>query len=238
MDESITFIPYSRLLIIFIPVGIVSMILFSWYLEWKNSIYAIARMLVQLIMIGYFLSYIFNSNNSMIILLILIFMVLIASWIALSTIKEKRNSLFWYAFISIIIGGGINLFLVTQFVLLLDPWYMPRYMIPLAGMIFASAMNGISLAAERLEAEFDRGIHYEIARGIAFKASLIPITNSLFAIGLVSLPGMMTGQILSGTSPLIAIRYQIMVMCMVFSAVGISSFIFLVLIKPKKSKLL
>ena len=238
MDESITFIPYSRLLIIFIPVGIVSMILFSWYLEWKNSIYAIARMLVQLIMIGYFLSYIFNSNNSMIILLILIFMVLIASWIALSTIKEKRNSLFWYAFISIIIGGGINLFLVTQFVLLLDPWYMPRYMIPLAGMIFASSMNGISLAAERLEAEFDRGIHYENARGIAFKTSLIPITNSLFAIGLVSLPGMMTGQILSGTSPLIAVRYQIMVMCMVFSAVGISSFIFLVLIKPKKNKFL
>ena len=238
MDESITFIPYSRLLIIFIPVGIVSMILFSWYLEWKNSIYAIARMLVQLIMIGYFLYYIFNSNNSMIILLILIFMVLIASWIALSTIKEKRNSLFWYAFISIIIGGGINLFLVTQFVLLLDPWYMPRYMIPLAGMIFASAMNGVSLAAERLEAEFDRGIHYENARGIAFKTSLIPITNSLFAIGLVSLPGMMTGQILSGTSPLIAVRYQIMVMCMVFSAVGISSFIFLVLIKPKKNKFL
>ena len=87
MDESITFIPYSRLLIIFVPVGIVSMILFSWYLEWKNSIYAIARMLVQLIMIGYFLSYIFNSNNSLIILLILIFMVLIASWIALGAIK-------------------------------------------------------------------------------------------------------------------------------------------------------
>ena len=238
MDESITFIPYSRLLIIFVPVGIVSMILFSWYLEWKNSIYAIARMLVQLIMIGYFLSYIFNSNNSLIILLILIFMILIASWIALGAIKEKRNSLFWYAFISIIIGGGINLFLVTQFVLLLDPWYMPRYMIPLAGMIFASSMNGISLAAERLEAEFDRGIHYENARGIAFKTSLIPITNSLFAIGLVSLPGMMTGQILSGTSPLIAVRYQIMVMCMVFSAVGISSFIFLVLIKPKKNKFL
>ena len=115
---------------------------------------------------------------------------------------------------------------------------MPRYMIPLAGMIFASSMNGISLAAERLEAEFDRGMHYENARGIAFKTSLIPITNSLFAIGLVSLPGMMTGQILSGTSPLIAVRYQIMVMCMVFSAVGISSFIFLVLIKPKKNKFL
>ena len=142
-----------------------------------------------------------------------------------------------FAFIAILIGGGSTLLLVSQFILQLNPLYMPRYLIPLAGMIFASSMNGISLAAERLEAEFDRGIHYENARGIAFKTSLIPITNSLFAIGLVSLPGMMTGQILSGTSPLIAVRYQMMVMCMVFSAVGISSFIFLVLIKPKKNKL-
>tara|TARA_Y100001934_G_C12352109_1_gene775951 strand:+ start:236 stop:661 length:426 start_codon:yes stop_codon:yes gene_type:complete len=133
--------------------------------------------------------------------------------------------------VSIIIGGGTILILVTQFVLKLNPWYMPRYMIPLAGMIFASSMNGISLAAERLNAELDRGVNYNIARGIALKASLIPITNSLFAVGLVSLPGMMTGQILSGISPLIAVRYQIMVMCMIFGSVGLSSFLFLVLIK-------
>ncbi|MHA2032017.1 MAG: ABC transporter permease, partial [Candidatus Kariarchaeaceae archaeon] len=72
---------------------------------------------------------------------------------------------------------------------------------------------------------------YEEARNIALKASLIPITNSLFAVGLVSIPGMMTGQILSGVSPLIAARYQIMVMCMVFGAAGISSAIFLAAIK-------
>ena len=83
---------------------------------------------------------------------------------------------------SIIIGGGINLFLVTQFVLLLDPWYMPRYMIPLAGMIFSSAMNGVSLAAERLQAEIDKGIKYNYAKRVAFKASLIPVINSLFAV--------------------------------------------------------
>jgi len=63
------------------------------------------------------------------------------------------------------------------------------------------------------------------------RASLIPITNSLFAVGLVSIPGMMTGQILSGVSPIIAVRYQIMVMCMVFSAAGISSACFLTLVK-------
>ena len=74
-------------------------------------------------------------------------------------------------------------------------------------------------------------ISFDKARNIAFRASLIPITNSLFAVGLVSIPGMMTGQILSGISPLIAARYQIMVMCMVFGAAGISSACFLALIK-------
>ena len=106
-------------------------------------------------------------------------------------------------------------------------------MIPLAGMIFANAMNSVSLAAERLTAEMERDVDYEQARNIAFRASLIPITNSLFAVGLVSLPGMMTGQILSGISPLIAVRYQIMVMCMVFASAGISSAFFLKLLDPR-----
>jgi putative ABC transport system permease protein len=79
-------------------------------------------------------------------------------------------------------------------------------------------------------------VDYFEARGIALRAALIPITNSLFAVGLVSLPGMMTGQILSGISPLIAVRYQIMVMCMIFSAVGLSSSFFLILIKKKMLK--
>ena len=233
MNESITFISYSQLLIIFIPVTLVNIVLHSWCLEWKNSLYAISRMVIQLIIIGYFLSYIFSSNDSLFILLILISMIFISSWIALGTVSKDRLRLLKFAFIAIITGGGLILLLVTQFVLRLDPWYMPRYMIPIAGMIFGSSMNGISLAAERLRAELERHINYEEARGIALKASLIPITNSLFAVGLVSLPGMMTGQILSGISPHIAVRYQIMVMCMIFSAVGLSSYLFLTFAKNK-----
>ncbi|MEP1779528.1 ABC transporter permease, partial [Reichenbachiella sp.] len=75
------------------------------------------------------------------------------------------------------------------------------------------------------------GVDYTEARNTALRAALIPITNSLFAVGLVSLPGMMTGQILSGVSPLIAVRYQIMVMCMAFGSAGISVALFLVLVK-------
>ena len=125
------------------------------------------------------------------------------------------------------------LILVTQFVLSLNPWFLPSYMIPLAGMIFANSMNSVSLAGERLNAELKRGMGFDAARNQALQAALIPITNSLFAVGLVSLPGMMTGQILSGISPLIAARYQIMVMCMIFGSAGLSAAIFMILSKAQ-----
>lgn len=236
MNESITTIPFSSLLLVFIPVAIVIGLLHAWSLDWKNTIYAVIRMLIQLLLIGYFLSYIFESNDASITVGVLSVMVFAASWIALGTIKQKRRQFYQYVLLSILVGGGLTLIMVTQFVLKLNPWFMPRYMIPLAGMIFASSMNGVSLAAERLKAEMDRNVSYPKARGIALRAALIPITNSLFAVGLVSLPGMMTGQILSGISPLIAVRYQIMVMCMIFSAVGLSTAMFLLLIKHHVSE--
>ena len=234
MEDTVTFIPFSRLLIIFIPVSLVVLILNCWLLDWKNSLQAIGRMLIQLTIIGYLLSYIFSSEDSIFILFILIIMVLISSWIALGVTPENRFSLLRFSFLAIIIGGGLNLVIVSQFILQLDPWYKPSYLIPLAGMIFASSMNGISLAAERFSAELKRKVENNLAKRIALKAALIPITNSLFAVGLVSLPGMMTGQILSGISPLIAVRYQIMVMCMIFSSVGLSSYLFLIMTNPEK----
>lgn len=233
MKNPIQIIPVFNLALAFIPVIAVIVIHHLWSQGYKNSLYAVSRMLVQLLMIGYFLSYIFDSNSGLIVLTVVAVMIIIASWISLRTIKNKRLRLYPKALLSILIGGGITLVLVTQFVLNLTPWYLPGYFIPLAGMIFANAMNSVSLAADRLEAEIGRDIDYGQARNIAFRASLIPITNSLFAVGLVSIPGMMTGQILSGVSPLIASRYQIMVMCMVFGAAGISSACFLTLVKPK-----
>ncbi|MDX1733734.1 MAG: ABC transporter permease, partial [Halioglobus sp.] len=73
----------------------------------------------------------------------------------------------------------------------------------------------------------------ESARLAAYQAAMIPVINALLAVGLVSLPGMMTGQILSGVSPLIAARYQIMVMCMIFASAGISTALFLALCRAR-----
>ena len=236
MNESLETIPLINLSLAFVPAILTIAILFKWSLNSTNALYAISRMLVQLLLIGYFLSYIFESDSAGIIILILAIMVLASSWIALGTIPDLRSELYKYALLAITVGGGVTLIMITQGVMVLDPWYSPQSMIPIAGMIFANAMNSISLSAERLNAEVGRNTTYDEARKIALQSSLIPVTNSLFAVGLVSLPGMMTGQILSGVSPLIAVRYQIMVMCMVFGASGIASAFFLVLVRPAFEK--
>ncbi|MGI9541707.1 MAG: ABC transporter permease [Cyclobacteriaceae bacterium] len=240
MKDAIQTIPFSNLALSFIPVVLVILILWKWKIGYGNSIYAVFRMLVQLLLIGYVLAYIFQADDSLIVIAVLAVMLFSSSWIALRTIKIPKKKLYLKCLYAITLGAGIILLLITQGVLNLQPWYLPSYMIPLAGMIFASAMNSISLAGERLEAEINRDMPYDQARIIALQASLIPITNSLFAVGLVSLPGMMTGQILSGVSPFIAARYQIMVMCMMFGSAGISAALFLALIKsefvPKERK--
>ena len=231
MNNSIQTIPIVNLLLAFIPVAAVVAIIWKWRLNYGSYFYAVSRMLVQLLLIGYLLAYLFRADNALIVLLVLVVMLVSSSWIALRTTIIPRKTLYLKSFCSIALGGGTVLLLITQGVLRLQPWYFSSYMIPLAGMIFAAAMNSVSLAGERLESELGRHLHYDEARRIALQASLIPITNSLFAVGLVSLPGMMTGQILSGISPFVAARYQIMVMCMIFGSAGISSALYLALVK-------
>lgn len=220
-------IPLTRLVFAFAPAAVVIALMWRWRVGHQKALYAFLRMLVQLLMVGYALVYIFASDSGFFVSAILGLMVLASSWIALNTVKTGKHDLLVASFVSILGGGGITLLFVTQGVLNLDPWYTPNMIIPLAGMIFASSMTSISLAAERLVAELGNGAAYSKARDTAFQTAMIPIINSLFAVGLVSLPGMMTGQILSGVSPLIAVRYQIMVMCMIFGATGLSTACFL-----------
>ncbi len=238
MSNTIQIIPFSRLIIAFLPVVVVIGISYKWALNFKGALYAVFRMLVQLLLIGYFLNYIFDARDSFIVCLVLTVMLFSASWISLGAVTDKlpklnnnrlhnKRVLYLRALLSILIGGGVTLMLVIKGVLNISPFFSPRYIIPIAGMIFANSMNSVSLAAERFFSASISGARYERARDEAFNASLIPITNSLFAVGLVSIPGMMTGQILSGVSPVIAAKYQIMVMCMIYGASGISSACFI-----------
>ena len=221
-------IPLSNLAIAFIPVFVVLIIIWRWNIGLKSSLYAIFRMIIQLLLIGYVLTYIFETNSNYVVIAVLSIMLLSASWISLRTTSLPRKILFINAVSAMVIGGVTVLIIMTQAVLMIEPWYSPSYLIPLAGMIFANCMNGISLAAERLESELSQGKSFKEAKVIALKTSLIPITNMLLAVGLVSLPGMMTGQILSGVDPIIAVRYQIMVAWMIFGSGGLAAVLYLI----------
>jgi len=221
--EQINFIPLANLMLGFIPVIILIGIMYFWGLKISNSIYANFRMLIQLLLIGYVLTFIFETDEPIIIALVVLFMILMSAWIAMRPLKEKGVYPFVIIFISLALSGLAVLFLISQFIVDLPRWFEPSFVVPIAGMIFANSMNTVSLAGERFFIEKDHGKDYLSSRKIALETALIPQVNALFAVGLVSLPGMMTGQILSGIEPLMAARYQIMVMCMIFSTAGLSA---------------
>ena len=224
---SVNIISITSLLIGFLPVIILIFIMKFWSLDALQAIYANIRMLVQLLLVGYVLTFIFETDSPILVILVIIFMISMSAFIALRPLQAKGIKPFLIVLMSLGVSGVGVLLLVTQIILDLPRWFEPQYVIPLAGMVFANSMNTISLVGERFNAELKRGEDYIEARNIAMGAAMIPQVNALLAVGLVALPGMMTGQILSGVDPLTAARYQIMVMCMIFSTAGLSAVIYL-----------
>ena len=230
MDANLTTIPFLQLLLAFAPSLLLLAIMHRWSLGAGSALYANARMLVQLLAVGYLLRYIFETDEPTVVVAVVAVMIGVASWIALRPLRsEGRAKLRRYpqVLVAISLSGVAMLGLVSQLVLDLPRWFEPHVVVPLAGMIFANTMNTVSLAAERFEAECRAGVDARAARGVALEAALIPQINGLLAVGLVSLPGMMTGQILSGIDPMVAVRYQIMVMCMVFGSGGLGAALYL-----------
>ncbi len=208
----------------------------------KDLFWSGLRMFVQLLVVGYVLHLIFALETPLPVLLILIVMVGFAVQTIGARVKTKMPHFYRVVGTAILFGCGGMTFFFCSLVIGLEPWYDPRYLIPLAGMIIGNSMTGASLAVERLAAEF-RERRDEIETGLclggsiqsvsetavssAFRAALIPSVNAMAAMGLVFLPGMMTGQILSGTEPLIAVKYQIAIMCVITGSVSLTTFFIL-----------
>ncbi|MFT5660935.1 MAG: putative ABC transport system permease protein [Sulfurimonas sp.] len=219
-------IPAQNIIYILLPLAIVWYFYYKWADNKTEIIYVTLRMIVQLLVIGYILIYIFENNDWYIGLLIISIMIIMSSFIAFRNINNKNIHTFFSILVSIALSGTLSLIIVIEFVLDLTQFYEPKYVVPIAGMIYANCMNAIAIAAERFETE-SKTSSYEQARKVSFKTSLIPKVNTFLAVGLVSLPGMMTGQILSGVSPLIAVRYQIVIMAMILGSAGISVILYL-----------
>lgn len=210
--------------------------------EERGLFIASLRMVAQLLLVGYTLHLIFAFDSAFPVLAVLLVMGGLAVYTVAGRVKAKMPKLYRVVGSAMLVGcGGTTLFF-CYLVIGLDPWYDPRYLIPLAGMIFGNSMTGASLAAERLAEEIKaRRDEIETALCLgatarqacgeamknAFNAALIPTVNAMAAMGIVFLPGMMTGQILSGTEPMIAVKYQIAIMCVITGSVAVTSFLIL-----------
>ena len=194
-------------------------------------------MLLQLLIVGYVLTFIFETDRFSIVLLVIVFMIGVSSWIAMRPLPDRGIKALFIIMSALGISGLAVLILITQVVLNLSKGYEPSIVIPIAGMIFANSMNTISPVGERLHSELKQDPNFTRARAISLETAMIPQINALLAVGLVSLPGMMTGQILAGVEPIIAAGYQIVVMCMIFASAGLSAAIYLAMKKPEKESI-
>ena len=202
------------------------------------------RTFAQLFLLGYVLKFVFELDRACLVLILFGFMILFAAWTVRGRIKERQISFFWPIFLSMLVSYCLVSYFVTAVIVQVAPWWKPQYFIPLGGMVIGNSMNAIAIALERLlndlrnrrdevEMMLCHGADYkEASLGMvrdAMQAGMIPSINSMMAVGVVFIPGMMTGQILAGSDPLVAIRYQIMVMIMLVGSTAIGS-LFVVLI--------
>ena len=205
-------------------------------LGWQ-MIAASIRMTIQLLLIGLVLQALFANSTWWLVGLISIVMLVAAGREVRVRLKRKIGGIFGFGF-----GAGsmfISSFSVTLLALLVilqqDPWYEPRYAIPFLGMLLGNTMTGVALASDRMTSLFyeQREIieqrlmlgqswrtAVEDLRRDCMRTGMIPIINSMAAAGLVSLPGMMTGQILGGSPPVEAVKYQILIMFLIASGTG------------------
>ncbi len=208
----------------------------------KDIIFSFLRMSVQLLLIGYILKFVFQINSAIIILLYYAIMVLFAA----NIIKERTKVEFAHAsviifFVIFITGLIVTLFMAFFSIGLKNP-FEARYFIPLAGMIVGNSMNSATIAIERFYSDIQQNRQYieellslgalpkeaafELKRK-AFRSSLMPQLASVSAMGIVSLPGMMTGQILSGINPIEAVKYQMVILLAINTAICLSVYMLL-----------
>lgn len=212
---------------------------FSYYqklnLE-KETIIGVIRAIVQLTIVGYLLNFIFGLKNPFFTTLLLLFMTINASFNASKRGKGIKNG-FLISFIAIGIGAFITLFILVASGAIK---YEPYQIIPIGGMIISNAMVAIGLCYKQLLSNFKNKreeVETKLALGAdilpssieiirdSIKTGMLPTIDSMKTLGIVSLPGMMTGLILAGTSPIEAIKFQIMVTFMLLSTTSIASFL-------------
>ena len=215
----------------------------SWRLHLsigRQMLIAAARSVVQLLLLGLVLKALFASSNPWLVAALATLMLAVAGYEIMARQKYRLRGIWGYG------TGTLSMFLssfsITVLALLVmvqpAPWYAPQYSIPLLGMLLGNTMTGIAVALDNLtrqtldkqqqiEARLALGHTSVMAIGDirrdALRAGLIPIVNSMTTAGIVSLPGMMTGQILAGSPPMEAAKYQLLILFLIAAGTGLGS---------------
>jgi len=213
----------------------------------RETLIALARMSVQLLLVGLYLKYLFEINQPLLSLLWLVVMI----WVANGNILGRAGlparcffvrSFFCIALTTLLVSGWFIGMVIRP-----EPFYDARYLIPVTGMILGNCMNGNVLSLERFYSGLRENEEQYLTRLMlgatlheavrpwmrtALRTALSPSLATMAAMGIVSLPGMMTGQILGGSLPLTAIKYQIGIMICIYSALVVSAWLNLRLSLP------
>lgn len=209
----------------------------------RDIIIASIRMTLQLVLIGYVLVYIFDNPSPFFTIVFIVLMEIFAIFNIFKRVKEHISTdLKKIIALSMMIGTLSSMVYFLFIVIRITPWYNPRYFIPITGMLIGNSMTGISLGVSRLtggiqsnknriESALMLGALPKVAvKDIvdnAFDAAVLPTINSMVGMGIVFLPGMMTGQILAGLSPVSAIKYQIAIMLGILGSVSLTVIVFI-----------
>ncbi|EMN7254316.1 ABC transporter permease [Vibrio vulnificus] len=203
----------------------------------KEVLSSVVRMSAQLILVGFYLEYLFSLDSWLINCVWLLVMLSVGASSIVSKAKLHQRQLFIPTLIGLS-GGMLPVLLLLLFGLITpSPWYHTQYMIPLAGMLLGNSLSGNIVSLQNLfECYKTRHNEYEAAIALgaspryasllfvkeAMQKAYAPILASMAASGLVTLPGMMTGQILGGANPMVAIKYQLVIMIAIFVTLSLS----------------
>lgn len=198
----------------------------------------VIRSSVQLLAVGYALTWVFAQESLAFTALAMLVMVGAAARAALARAGWRVDGGYLGAFVSLVATAGVMAIVGSALLVRADPWYQPAILLPLLGMLLGNGLNGVSLALDSLlgslvddapaiEADLALGAtRWEAARAPVARAvrrGIIPIVNAMMVVGIVSLPGMMTGQILGGVPPVQAVRYQLLILFLIAAATSLGS---------------
>ena len=223
--------------------GLISVVL-RLRLERRLAV-AATRTVVQLLLVGYVLLAVFEIESLPLVLGVALLMVIAASRAAVARPSRTFQGVTWRAFLTLVASALLTTVTVTAAVVGPEPWYKPQYLVPLLGMALGNGLTGISLCLDHVLQELDEGrarVELELSLGAtaweasrrplaeAVRRGMIPIINSMTVAGIVSLPGMMTGQILAGADPVDAVKYQVVVMFLISAATSLGCIVLALLV--------